>query len=121
MYANAVAFAYTLEPTNLQNMRRTLYATLGFATGAIVGWPFAAAVAIPFVFEELHLYGTDALPPKDRMSWRFARWRRFIVCTLVAGLIAVRGSWYCCRHQADQYMSSSLWLPLTPFSTANSQ
>ena len=89
MYANMVAFAYSLEPTSNKNMRRTLFATMAFATGAIVGWPFSAAVAIPFVVEELYLYGADTVAPKARMSWRIARWRRFVVCVLVAALIAV--------------------------------
>jgi alpha-1,2-mannosyltransferase len=89
MYANAVAFAFAIEPANNKNMRRALFSTLAFASGAIVGWPFAAAVALPFVFEELYLYGTDGVPPKERMSWRIARWKRLAVCTLVAALVAV--------------------------------
>lgn len=89
MYANMIAFAISLEPSSSKNLRRTLYATMAFATGALVGWPFSAAVGIPFVIEELYLYSVDAVAPKDRMSWRISRWRRFVVCVLVAALIAV--------------------------------
>ena len=92
MYANAVAFAFAMEPASNKNMRRVLFATLAFATGAIVGWPFAGAVAIPFVFEELFLYGTDGVSRKERFSWRITRWRRFMVSALVASLIAVCSS-----------------------------
>lgn len=89
MYANMIAFAYALEPSSNKNWRRTLFATLAFATGAIVGWPFSAAVAIPFIFEEMFLYSGDTVSPKDRLFWRIARWRRLVVCGLVAALLLV--------------------------------
>ncbi|KIP10081.1 glycosyltransferase family 22 protein [Phlebiopsis gigantea 11061_1 CR5-6] len=89
MYANMVAFGFSLEAASNTNMRRTLYATLAFATGAIIGWPFSAAVAIPFVFEELYLYGQDTVAPKARTSWRIARWKRFATCGLVAALLLI--------------------------------
>lgn len=89
MYANTVAFAFTLEPTNNQNMRRTLFATLAFAVGAIVGWPFALAVAIPFVFEELFLFSGDTVSPSSRVSWMLQRWGRLTVCGLAAALLLV--------------------------------
>ncbi|KAI0718861.1 glycosyltransferase family 22 protein [Cerioporus squamosus] len=71
MYANTLAMAYAMAPSS-GNMRRTLFATLAFATGAVVGWPFALAVAIPFVFEELFLTGTD---------------KRMVTCGGVAALL----------------------------------
>ena len=89
MYANAVAFAYSIEPSSNSNFRRTLFATLAFATAAIVGWPFSLAVAVPLVFEELFVYGADTVSPKDRFSWMTARWTRLIKCGLVAGLLLV--------------------------------
>ena len=90
MYANMVAFGFALEPTSNFNMRRTLYATLAFAAGAIFGWPFAAAVAIPFIFEELYLFSKDTVAPKAQTSWRIARWKRLATCGFVAALLLVR-------------------------------
>ncbi|KAI0696466.1 Alg9-like mannosyltransferase family-domain-containing protein [Cytidiella melzeri] len=52
MYFNCTGFAYFIEPTTSTNMRRTLFATMAFATGALIGWPFSIAVALPFVFFE---------------------------------------------------------------------
>ncbi|KAJ3558974.1 hypothetical protein NM688_g620 [Phlebia brevispora] len=89
MYANAIAFSYAMEPANNKNMRRALFATLYFATGALVGWPFALAVAIPFVFEELFLYGTDTVSPMQRSSWMITRWTRLIKCGLVSLLLLI--------------------------------
>ncbi|KAG7452101.1 uncharacterized protein BT62DRAFT_915842 [Guyanagaster necrorhizus] len=47
-----------------------------FATGAIVGWPFALALAIPFVFEELFVFGADTVPSASYGSWISTRWKR---------------------------------------------
>ncbi|KAI8981227.1 glycosyltransferase family 22 protein [Trametes punicea] len=89
MYANTLAFAYALEPPSSGNTRRTLFATLAFAAGAIVGWPFALAVAIPFVFEELFVRGTDKVTPEARTSWLMGRWKRMVTSASVAALLFV--------------------------------
>lgn len=90
MYAATYAFAISIAPSSLQDNRRTLVATLYFATGAIVGWPFALALAIPFVFEELFVYGKDVVIPASRTSWLLARWKRLTSVGLVAALLFVR-------------------------------
>ncbi|KAK7686746.1 hypothetical protein QCA50_010346 [Cerrena zonata] len=89
MYANTLAFSWSLEPTNNSNFRRTLLSTLAFATGAIVGWPFALAVAIPFVLEELVLRGTDVVPAEQHFSWLVARFGRLLTAGGVAALLFV--------------------------------
>ncbi|KAL4246967.1 Mannosyltransferase [Abortiporus biennis] len=89
MYANTLAFTFALEPTNSQNMRRTMFTTLSFALGAIVGWPFALAVAIPFVFEELFLSGKDVVTKETVASWRASRWLRMFICAATAALLFV--------------------------------
>ncbi|KAF5352424.1 hypothetical protein D9756_005928 [Leucocoprinus leucothites] len=89
MYTTAFAFSYTLEPATLSNKRRTLGATLFFALGAIVGWPFALAISIPFVFEELFVYGGDRVPPQAKSSWLIQRWTRFLTAVAAASLIFV--------------------------------
>lgn len=89
MYTTALAFSYSLEPASLRNKRRTLAATLFFALGAIVGWPFALAISIPFVFEELFVYGGDRVPLEAKGSWFRQRWTRFSIAVLVASTIFV--------------------------------
>ncbi|OSD06116.1 glycosyltransferase family 22 protein [Trametes coccinea BRFM310] len=89
MYANTLAFAYALEPPSSENMRRTLFATLAFAAGAVVGWPFAIAVAIPFVLEELFVSGTDKVTSATGISWYIGRWKRMITAAGVAALLFV--------------------------------
>ncbi|KAF9801694.1 hypothetical protein IEO21_10055 [Rhodonia placenta] len=89
MYANTVAYAFVIEPTKNTNIRRTLFATLAFAAGAIVGWPFSLAVAIPFVFEELFIYGTDKVTSENKTTWTIARWTRMLKCAATAALLLV--------------------------------
>jgi alpha-1,2-mannosyltransferase len=90
MYANTLACAYAFVPPSNPNGRRTLVATLLFATGAIIGWPFAIAVAAPFVMEELFINGGDHVPTNARGSWLINRWRRLLLCGAAAAQIAVR-------------------------------
>ncbi|EGN93107.1 glycosyltransferase family 22 protein [Serpula lacrymans var. lacrymans S7.3] len=89
MYASTLAFSYAVEPASIKNNRRTLFATLLFATGAIVGWPFALALAIPFVFEELFIYGADRVEPSSRSPWMVSRWVRLLAAGSTAALIFV--------------------------------
>ena len=56
LHATNLAFVYAIAPVNA-NKRRTVSATCAFALGAIWGWPFALVLAVPFVFEELFMYG----------------------------------------------------------------
>lgn len=90
MYANTLGFACAVRRSTSEDIRRTLFATLSFAAGAVVGWPFALAVAIPFVFEELFLVSGDRVTPEIRGSWLFARWRRMATCGAIASLLFVR-------------------------------
>ena len=92
MYATTLAFAFALEPSTVTNTRRTLYATMLFATGAIVGWPFALALSLPYVFEELFVLSGDKVDPASHTNWMLARWRRFIMADLVSALIFVSSS-----------------------------
>ncbi len=119
MYLNAIGFAYFIEPTTSINFRRTLLATLAFATGALVGWPFSIAVALPFVFEELFLFGKDTVSPKSVFSWRLKRFSRLVQCGLVAALLLVSAHLHFARPEIYVLSHSfPLWL-LTPSSTAS--
>jgi len=73
----------------MKNSRRTLAATLLFATGAIVGWPFALALAIPFVVEELFVPGLDQVASGARLPWIVGRWKRLFSAGAAASLLFV--------------------------------
>lgn len=90
MYTSTLAFSYAFTPSSSQNSHRTLATTLIFASGGIVGWPFALALALPFVFEELFVYGTDLVAPETKISWMVQRWTRLFIAGLAALLIFVR-------------------------------
>ena len=92
MYMNMFAFSYALDPPSLKNHQRTTMAILCFAIGAIVGWPFSLALAIPFVFEELVVYGADRVVPEARLSWLLKRWKRLVGAGMIASLIFVNTS-----------------------------
>ncbi|KAJ6575449.1 glycosyltransferase family 22 protein [Mycena capillaripes] len=89
MYMSTFAFSYALAPSSAQNNRRTLAATLLFATGAIIGWPFALALSVPFVFEELFIFSADRVAPEIRTLWMFNRWKRLVTAGLAASLIFI--------------------------------
>lgn len=89
MYTNTLAFAYALEAPSLKNRLRTLAATVLFATGAIVGWPFALAVSVPFILEELFVHGLDYVPAENKLSWFGQRLGRLISAGTVAALLFV--------------------------------
>jgi alpha-1,2-mannosyltransferase len=61
-----------------------------FAVGGIVGWPFALALAIPFIFEELFVSGADTVMPHARIPWMVGRFRRLILASFTSALILVR-------------------------------
>jgi len=89
MYTSTLAFAFAFAPNSLQNNHRTLATTLIFATGGIVGWPFALALALPFVFEELFIYVADLVAPEAKISWMVRRWTRLFMAGLAALLTFV--------------------------------
>jgi alpha-1,2-mannosyltransferase len=89
MYFVTLASAFNMEPASSRNPRRTLLVTSLFATAAIVGWPFALALSIPFVMEELFLYAGDIVPAADKSKWMVSRWLRFARSVAIASLIFV--------------------------------
>lgn len=90
MYTTAMAYSYAMKTSSRSNTRRTMAATLLFATGAIVGWPFALALSLPFVYEELFIFSGDTVPPIEKAQWMAKRWIRMATAVLAASLIFVR-------------------------------
>ncbi|KAJ3808814.1 glycosyltransferase family 22 protein [Lentinula lateritia] len=89
MYTGTLAFACSIIPSSSRESQRTLYATLLYATGAIVGWPFALALAIPFVIEELFVYSGDKVLAASRLTWTLKRWTRLFGCGAIAALLFI--------------------------------
>lgn len=90
MYATTLAFAISVQPANLPNWQRTVQVTGLFALAGIVGWPFALALAIPFVFEELFVYGRDRVPAGLFRKWAVARWSGLLGAGILSLLLLVR-------------------------------
>ena len=90
LYTTVLAFSYSLQVPSLERTRRTLLATVLFAAGGIVGWPFSLALAIPFVLEELFVYGVDRVAPGTVTKWFISRLQRLVIAGLCAATIFVR-------------------------------
>jgi alpha-1,2-mannosyltransferase len=89
MYFVTLASAFHMEPSSSNNPQRTLLVTVFFAIAAVVGWPFALALSIPFVVEELFLFAGDIVPAADKPKWMISRWQRFARSVAIASLIFV--------------------------------
>lgn len=101
MFANMQAFSYALDTPSTENKGRTLYATLYFALGAIVGWPFSLALSIPFVLEELLIAGNDRIRPESWRAWVIARSLRLYTAGACAALLFVSFFLHLARTYAD--------------------
>ncbi|KAH7105027.1 glycosyltransferase family 22 protein [Auriculariales sp. MPI-PUGE-AT-0066] len=99
MYTTMLGMSYFMFPTSALGSRlpynfptgfkRVLYATLSFAAGAVVGWPFSILLAIPFVFEELFLAGADVVDAKSPGSWWMQRTTRLVQSGLIAAVALI--------------------------------
>lgn len=92
MNLTMLAYAYYLDPstTDARGDRRVTMATLGFAIAAIVGWPFAALLALPFVVEELFVKsGDEVVGDGVVFEWRIERIARLIKAVVCAAAVAV--------------------------------
>ncbi|KAL1916487.1 uncharacterized protein VTP21DRAFT_5678 [Calcarisporiella thermophila] len=95
MYTTMLAFAHCLRPPSDISGSRTYRAIFWFGVGALLGWPFSAAVGIPFVFEELLMVGkthptspTSQRKKPSTIDWRVRRVVRFTIAVL-AGLLVL--------------------------------
>ena len=95
MYTTTYAMSHAFVPPSNKDSQRTLSAVVLFTVGAVLGWPFALASAIPFVFEELFVFGDDTVSAKERFDWQLNRWIRLLLCGAVAALILVRLQFFC--------------------------
>jgi alpha-1,2-mannosyltransferase len=92
MYTTMLASSYALHPaTNTATGTSRVYkATFLYALGAIVGWPFSAALAIPFVLEQLFCFGGEVVVGQNEVKqWEIVRFARFAKAVALGAAIAV--------------------------------
>jgi hypothetical protein len=91
MYTTMLASSYWLHPATSTptGITRAYRATFFVALGAIVGWPFAAALGIPFVVEQLFLTGGDVAVGQDKQALMIKRWTTMGKAVAVGACIAV--------------------------------
>lgn len=89
MYFTLLALSYAVQPASKSNTSRTLSAVVSFAIGAVVGWPFALLLSVPFVFEELFVWSGDLVLPNMQGVWFFGRLKRLILCGVIAAFVFV--------------------------------
>ncbi|KAG8833676.1 mannosyltransferase, partial [Serendipita sp. 399] len=93
MYFNMLAFSFALFPAKSKRPHatdsRTLFATVLFGAGAIIGWPFSIVVSFPFVFEELFVFSGDKVLSIAVGRWLSERWIRMLGCVFLASLLFI--------------------------------
>lgn len=104
MHATTLAFSSCLYPARLPSSdpsvlsnpsqrrfkpERLLLSALSFAAGAIIGWPYAIILALPFVLEQLLLRGDDIVANGKYSNWVVSRWSTAIGAAVFAGIIAL--------------------------------
>jgi Alg9-like mannosyltransferase family len=89
MYTTMLALSHAFIPPSNKDSQRTLATVMYFTIGAVLGWPFALAIAIPFVVEELFVFGADQVTAKEKLDWQLNRGIRLLICGALAAIIPV--------------------------------
>lgn len=96
MYTTLLATSYALRTPSNHSRTRTYGAVFWFGTGALLGWPFSAAVGVPFAAEELLVHGREVVVGVNAVmagaapGWRFKRAMRLAGAVVVC-LVAILG------------------------------
>ncbi|KAG9061663.1 mannosyltransferase [Linnemannia hyalina] len=88
MYTTMLFFSQMLQPPRQHSAKRTFWAIFWVGLGGLLGWPFSAAVGLPFALEELLIHSRNQSKKK---TVRFRDWRRIRFLRLVTSAIAVLG------------------------------
>lgn len=91
MYTTLLASSYWFHPatSTRTGTSRAYKATLLFAVGAIVGWPFSAALAIPFTMEQLFTTGGEIAVGQDKQNLMAKRWDTMLRAIALGASISV--------------------------------
>ncbi|KAI7907627.1 Alg9-like mannosyltransferase family-domain-containing protein [Cokeromyces recurvatus] len=93
MYCVFMAFSYALKPVSDVDATRTYKVVFWIGLGALGGWPFAALIGIPFVIEEVLVFGRDSMVQEDGTvvrslptgHWRLRRIIRILEAAIICG------------------------------------
>ncbi|KAF9100959.1 mannosyltransferase [Mortierella sp. AM989] len=88
MYTTMLFFSQMLQTPRQHSGKRTFWAIFWVGLGGLLGWPFSAAVGLPFAVEELLIYSRDHSKKK---TVRFRDWRMMRLVRLVTSAAAVLG------------------------------
>ncbi len=91
LYTTLLAMSYALRPasTDSKGNRSAFMATLWFAIGGILGWPFSLLLSIPFIIEQIFVRGSDIVPPDVWSGFITKRIKRMIKYGLLASTVAI--------------------------------
>ncbi|PWN40285.1 hypothetical protein IE81DRAFT_349380 [Ceraceosorus guamensis] len=81
--AKGFAVNAAILPQTIQTRQRNLKIILSFATGAVLGWPFALVLSFPFVLEEIFCPSGQLVPLSRYLCFTYAR-----VLASLPGLLA---------------------------------
>ncbi|MBW0462103.1 hypothetical protein O181_001818 [Austropuccinia psidii MF-1] len=81
LQAITLAYSFILEPVSSKpsSAQRTFYSCFFLIIAILVGWPFVGALALPFIYEELAMFGDDEVMPASRPGWAAGRFNRLFV------------------------------------------
>ncbi|KAF9346887.1 mannosyltransferase [Mortierella sp. AD094] len=88
MYTTMLFFSQMLQTPRQHSGKRTFWAIFWVGLGGLLGWPFSAAVGLPFAIEELLIHSRDHSKKK---TVRFRDWRMIRLVRLVTSAAAVLG------------------------------
>ncbi|KAG0272471.1 mannosyltransferase [Linnemannia exigua] len=88
MYTTMLFFSQMLQPPRQHSGKRTFWAIFWVGLGGLLGWPFSAAVGLPFALEELLIHSRNQSKKK---TVRFRDWRKIRFIRLLTSAIAVLG------------------------------
>ena len=86
-----MACSYAFHPATSTKVgsSRAYRATFSVALGTIIGWPFSAALGIPFAVEQLFLTGGDVAVGSKRDRLMIERWQIMAKAVALGATIAV--------------------------------
>lgn len=129
MITTMLAFSFVLQPPTFFTRNRAYGATFFFGLGGLFGWPFCAILGVPFVIEELLVYGREVMVDENDKVVQMARspyWRlnRALRLAQAIGLsfFAIAVCYVCnrwsCICERENFLTSntcirSLFWPLT--------
>ncbi|KAI7825165.1 Alg9-like mannosyltransferase family-domain-containing protein [Gamsiella multidivaricata] len=105
MYTTMMFFSQMLQPPRHHSGKRTFWAIFWVGLGALLGWPFSAAVGLPFALEELLVHSRNHSRKK---TVRFRDWRMVRLLQLTTSTIVVLGCVLVPIMIIDQYYYKKL-------------